>query len=285
MAVSITNMGSSRIIGQLLRGTSQDLGRNLQRLSSGLRVNSSADSASAVSVSMRLTTQLNGLAVAKTNAGSGVSIAQVADSALAETVDALQSIRDLALNASMGTNSANDRTAMNNEIKSLISEIGRIAGETAYLGQNLLDGEFNAAVRVTADLGAPITLTIAGASLEHLELGVSGSVLNVSTAGTASATEATSRAILAVDAALDSVAAIRATLGGAQGRFESAISIVDGTSLAYESARSAIMDVDVADETVDMARNSILQKAGVALLAQANMQPQLLLKLLESNSR
>lgn len=282
MAVSINNLVASSALQQLLGKTTRDLGQNFQRLSSGLRVNSSKDGGSDISVAMHMTSKINGLSVVRKNANDGLSLAQVAEASLEETTNALQSIRDLALDASTGTKSASDRTALNNEIDALISEISRIATGTSLFDQILLAGGFSTTVQIDPDMGGNVvTLTIDGASLQQLALGQSGSVLNVSTAGDASAAIAASRAILAVDAAMDSVASIRADLGGAQSRFESVVNIIDSTSLAYTSARSQIMDLDVAEESADMARNSILKQAGIAVLAQANLQPQLLLKLLE----
>lgn len=280
MAITINNSVASLVVRQLLDKTGQNLGQNLQRISSGLRVNSAKDGGGAIAVAMHMTSKINGLSVAKSNAGDGFSLAQVADAALTETTNALQKIRDLALDASTGTKSAADRTALNNEIKSLISEISRIATQTTLFDHNLLKGDFTTNVQISPDAGTTVTVAIAGASLQHLNLGVSGSRLNVSTAGAASATIAASRAVLAADVALNSVAAIRASLGGIQNRFESIMSIMDASSLAYTDTRSRILDADVAEESVNLARNTILQQAGAAMLAQANLQPQILLTLL-----
>lgn len=281
MAISINNMVASLTVGNLLDNTTKDLGESFKRLTTGLRVNSSADGGGALSVAMHLSSKVSGLAVVRDNVNDNLSMAQVADAALSETVGALQEIRDLAVDASTTTKSASDRTALNNEINALISEISRIATETELYDQSLLTGDFTTTVMTSPDVGNTLTMTIAGASLQKLALGLSGSKLNVSTAGTTSAGIATSRAIIAADAALDSVAAIRGSLGGMQNRFESVIGIIDSSSLAYSGAYSRVMDVNVADETADMARNSILQKAGVAVMAQANLQPGVLLKLLE----
>ena len=280
MAITINNSVASLVVRQLLDKTGQNLGQNLQRISSGLRVNSAKDGGASLAVAMHVTSKINGLSVAKSNAGDGFSLAQVADAALTETTNALQKIRDLALDASTGTKSAEDRTALNNEIKSLISEISRIATQTTLFDHNLLAGDFTTNVQVSPDAGTTVNVAIAGASLEHLNLGVSGSRLNVSTAGAASATIAASRAVLAADAAMDSVAAIRASLGGLQNRFESIMSIIDASSLAYTDTRSRILDADIAEESTELARNTILQQAGAAMLAQANLQPQILLTLL-----
>lgn len=282
MSLSINNSVSSLVVRQLLGKSTNALSQNLQRLSSGLRINSAKDGGGDLAVAMHMTTNINGLSVAKNNAGDGLSLAQVADAALEETTNALQEIRDLALDASTGTKSAEDRTALNNEIKSLISEISRIASETSLFDQDLLNGGFETVIQVGPGAGETLAVTIAGASLEHLNLGVSGSKMNVSTAGAASATIAASRAVLAADVAMDSVAAIRASLGGVQNRFESIINILDASTLAYTDTRSRIMDVDFAEESVQLAHNNILQQAGVAMLVQANLQPEMLLSLLDT---
>lgn len=282
MMISINNMVSSNVVRQILGKTTSDLGQNLQRLSSGLRVNSAKDGGGALSVAMHMTSKIGGLSVAKQNANDGLSLVQVADAALEETVGALQNIRDLALDAGTATKSAGDRTALSSEINTLISEISRIATMTTLFNQNLLTGSFSTVIQVGADPGQTVALTIAGASLLDLELGEDGSKLDVDIAGAESAAAAAEEAVDAVDVAMDSVAVIRATLGGAQSRFESIINIIDSSSLAYTSARSNVLDVDVAEESADMARNSILQQAGIAVMAQANLQPQALLKLLSN---
>ncbi|MEO5363812.1 MAG: flagellin FliC [Magnetococcus sp. DMHC-8] len=276
MTISINNSTTLLMTRQVMERLNGDLQKNFQRLASGVRVNSASDGGSAVAVAMRMAAQVSGTSVAKQNANDAMSLLQVADAALRETANALQKVRDLAVDATTSTKSANDRAASLAEVKQLVSEISRLATDTSVFGQKPLRGAFTATVQVDAEAGRAMTMAIAGASLQLLDLGRSGSKLNVSTAGSASA------AIGVADAALNSVAQMRAALGGMQSRLSSIVSSLDSLSLAYTGARSRIMDTDMAAETADMTRNSIRQQASIAVMAQANMQSQSLLKLLNA---
>lgn len=276
MALTINSNIASLTARNALNNTTSALGRNFQRLASGLRINSAKDDPAGIGIATRMTSKIRGLNVAKSNANDGLSLAQVADSALEETTNALQNIRDLATEASTGTKSSGDREALKNEVDAMIAEITRIATETEMFDIDLLTGAFAETFQIGPNTDDTLAVTIAGASLEVLALGEGGSKMNVSTQGSATA------AIAAVDIALDSVASIRGSLGGLQSRFESIINTIESSVVSYTSARSQIMDADIATETASMTRNVILQQAGAAVLAQANLQPQLLLKLLSS---
>lgn len=280
MSISINNASNALIARQSLAKSGSALAKNFQRLSSGIRLNSASDGGSALGVAMRMASQISGSTAAKSNANDTLSLLQVADAALTESANALQKVRNLAVDANTDTKSSSDRLALKAEVTGLITEISRLATGSQIFNKKVLDGALSLNVAIDPAVGQTLTMAVvlAGASLGHLGLGTSGSKLNVSTAGSAAA------AIEVADAALNSVAMIRASVGALQNRLESIISSLESSSLAYTTARSRIMDADFAEESSEMARNTIRQQASVAILSQANMQSQMLLKLLNNNT-
>ncbi|MBF0346935.1 MAG: flagellin FliC [Magnetococcales bacterium] len=273
LASNIVALSVQRKLGK----TDESLGQTFIRLATGLRVNSAKDDAGSIGIATRLTSKIQGLAKASQNANDGVSLAQVADDALVETVNAMQRIRDLAVEAKGGTKSLSDRQTLQTEVDEMITEIDRIASGIKYNGLRLLAGSFTAMTfQIGADAGNTLAVTFAGASTNKVGLGLAGNSAQVSTITQAS------RTILLIDSALDSVSSIRATIGGVQNRFESIANQIQSLSDNYTSARSTIMDANVAKETADMTRNLIIKQAGISVLAQANLQPQLLLQLLRT---
>ncbi|MBF0368142.1 MAG: flagellin FliC [Magnetococcales bacterium] len=276
MALSINSNSASLLVQRYLRSSTSALNVNFERLSSGLRINGAKDGAAELSVSTRLTAQIRGLNQAVANANDGLSLAQIADDALEETTAALQDIRDMAVQASTSTLTDNDRYDLQVQVADLVSEIDRIAEYTEFNDTVLLSGTFTGKTfHVGANAGQTITISIDDAGASALGFSTGGEKVNVSTTGSAST------AIGLVDNALDSVTSIRATLGAAQNRFESIISNLENISDNTDMARSRIIDADIAEETTGLARNAILQQAGVAILAQANLQPQMVLELLD----
>ncbi|MBF0420012.1 MAG: flagellin FliC [Magnetococcales bacterium] len=260
--------------------TSQALGQSYLRLSTGLRVNSAADDPSGIGVAARLTAKIGGLAQASKNVNDGISLTQIADTALSETVNSLQRIRDLAVAAKTTTATSGDRASMQTEVNLMVSEINRLATTTKFNGYTIIDtATKNFSFQIGPDAGNTLQMTVNGASLALLGLGANGVSAVVSGA---TATNFASKTIQLVDSALDSVSSIRAKLGGAQTRFLSIINQINGMSDAYTSSKSSIMDANVATETANLTRNNILQQAGIAVLAQANLQPQTLLQLLRN---
>ena len=275
MALTInTNIAS--LNAQRNLGSSQGLlGKSLQRLSSGLRINSAKDDAAGLAISDRMTSQVRGLNQAVRNANDGISMAQTAEGALGEVTNILQRMRELAVQSSNGTNSTADRTSLNSEVTQLKAEIDRIANNTKFNGKVVLDGSFstaaNAAVfQVGADKGQTISVKIAGATATKLGVNATG----VDTFTKAQV------AISAVDTAIKSIDTIRGDLGAVQNRLESTISNLQNVSENIAAARSRILDADVAQETSNLTKANILQQAGVSVLAQANQSPQLALSLL-----
>jgi flagellin len=248
----------------------------MQRLSSGLRINSAKDDAAGLAISDRMTAQIRGLNQAARNANDGISLAQTAEGALNETTNILQRMREIAVQSANDTNTTTDRASLNAEVTQLKSEVDRIANQTSFNGKVLLNGTFsttaNAAVfQVGANAGQTISVTIAGATAGKLAV----SVVSVSTRA------ASGSAITKIDAAIKTIDTIRGDLGAVQNRFESTIANLSNVSENLSAARSRILDADIAQETSAMTKQNILQQAGVAILAQANQAPQLALSLLK----
>ncbi|MDA3807200.1 MAG: flagellin domain-containing protein [Thiomicrorhabdus sp.] len=271
MALTInTNVAS--LNAQRNLGMSQNsLNKSMQRLSSGLRINSAKDDAAGLGISNRMTSQIRGLNQAVRNANDGISLSQTAEGALGESTNILQRMRELSIQSANDTNSQDDRDSLQAEVGQLISELTRIADNTTFNGRGLLNGSTSGALfQVGAEAGQTISITIASANAGAL------SVNGVTVSSQAGANSA----IDLVDAAITKIDGIRGELGAVQNRFESTIANLSNVSENLSAARSRIMDADIAQETSNMTKFSILQQAGVSILAQANQQPQLALSLL-----
>lgn len=252
------------------------LNTSLQRLSSGLRINSAKDDAAGLAISERMTSQIRGMNQAARNANDGISLAQTAEGALVEVGNNLQRIRELAVQAANGIYSEDDRTALNAEVTQLTNEIIRIGASTKFNGTNLLDGTFAA---VTFQVGAD------NSTDDQIEIAEIIDMTNVAATETdfdISGTDGTNAqtAINTVDTALQVVNAARADLGAIQNRFSSVITNLQTNSENLSASRSRIQDADFAAETAALTRAQILQQAGVAMLAQANALPNNVLSLL-----
>jgi flagellin len=257
-----------------LTGSQSTLNTSLQRLSSGLRINSAKDDAAGLAISNRMTSQINGLNQAARNANDGISLAQTAEGALDEVTSMLQRMRELAVQSVNGTNSSSDRASLDAEFNELVSEIERVADTTTFNGQYVLNGTMaDTAFQVGANQGETITVSI-NSDMQTNALGIDGTV-GVDSAANASA------AITSIDSAITSVDSFRGTLGAVQSRFESTIANVANISENVSAARSRIVDADFALETANLTKAQILQQAGVAMLSQANQLPQTALSLLQ----
>ncbi|RCW71168.1 flagellin [Marinobacter nauticus] len=276
MALGInTNVASLNAQNQLSK--SQNLSdQALQRLSSGLRINSAKDDAAGIAISTRFDAQIRGLTVAQRNANDGISMTQTAEGALDETVANLQRMRELAVQASNGSNSTTDRAALQAEFEARSDEISRVGTQTTFNGIKILDGSLtedvgiqvgaNEGERINIDFTAAMTAGSGGLDVTGVSIGTVG---------------AASDAIVALDAALDAVNTARSDLGAVQNRFESTINSL-GTSIENLSAsNSRILDADFAAETAKLAKANVLQQAGISVLAQANARPNQVLSLLQ----
>ena len=260
-----------------LSNVSGRLQGNFERLSSGLRIARAADDAAGLAISERLRAQVRSLDQAGRNAQDGVSLVQTAEGATSEVTSNLTRLRELAVQASNGTLNTGDRAALNEEFQALTTEIERVANQTTFNGINILDGSQSSSgidIQVGTESGEVINVGVNDLNISALGL-VSGSVsFDVTTVSLASA------AIDTIDAAIDTVTSFRGDLGAIQNRLESAARSISSTSENLSAAESRIRDLDIAKETANLTKNSILQQAAVSVLAQANTQPQLALSLL-----
>ncbi len=256
-------------------GVTERLGENFRRLSTGLRISVAADDAAGLAISERLRAQVRSLQQASRNANDGISLVQVGEGALNEVSNILIRLRELSIQSANGSTSAADQDTIQEEFVSLVSEIDRIGASTDFNGVRLLDGT---ASTVTFQVGInsvsgvdTIDITLVGAQSTTLGL----NTLDVGSTGD------TSAAITAIDGAINQVSAIRGRFGSLQNRFQSTIANIAVQTESLSAAESRIRDVDVAVETANLTRNSIMQQAAISILGQANAQPQVALSLLQ----
>ncbi|GAA0815507.1 flagellin B [Colwellia asteriadis] len=320
MAVYVNTNVSSLNAQRQLNKSGSALDTSFQRLSSGLRINSAKDDAAGLQISNRLSSQINGLNQGNRNANDGISLAQTAEGAMDEMTSMFQRVRTLAQQSSNGSNTDEDRLAIQEEIRSLMSEVNRVAEDTTFGGQNLLNGSYDASFQVGADavqtIGfsmqnvggtaainslsanggftlsgiAGIASAVTGDELSALAAGVSeidGAAISETFANTFIATaisvssQTNAQVVLA---GMDSLIAVvdkkRAELGAVQNRFQSAIRNQSNIAENLSAAKSRVQDADFAAETAALTRNQILQQASSSILSQANQRPQLALSLL-----
>ncbi|CAM8560649.1 MULTISPECIES: flagellin N-terminal helical domain-containing protein [Enterobacter] len=269
MAVINTNLLSLTTQNNLNKSQSS-LGTAIERLSSGLRINSAKDDAAGQAIANRMTSQIKGMNQAARNANDGISMAQTAEGSLNEINSNLQRVRELAVQASNGTNSASDLASLQDEVTARLAEIDRVAGKTDFNGIKLLDGSAGAVkIQVGVNDGDTIDLDLS-ANADSTTLGVKGIDLKA-LAGTELDT---------IDKAIAKVDTARSGLGAVQNRFTSAINNLNNTSNNLSAAQSRIQDADYATEVSNMSRAQILQQAGTSVLSQANQVPQTVLSLL-----
>jgi flagellin len=244
------------------------LSTSMERLSSGLRVNSSRDDAAGLAIADRMNAQIRGINVAIRNANDGISLAQTAEGALSTVTDALQRMRELAIQALNGSNGTSDRANLDAEYQQLSAEIQRVADQTKFNGVAIVGAGAGAQTfQVGPNNGDTLTMTTVAVT------SVAGDITTQATAATA---------LDAIDVALDAVNTDRATYGAAMSRFSFAIANLQVTGENQTAARGRIMDADFAAETANMSRAQILQQAGTAMVAQANQLPQQVLQLLRN---
>lgn len=244
---------------------------NFARLSSGLRIVSAADDAAGLAISERMRAQVRSLTAASRATQDGISLAQTADGALSEVSNNLIRMRELAVQASNGTLATTDRGALDAEFQELIVEIGRVASQTTFNGVNLLNG-----VATTLDI---VVGAMAGQTVAVTLPDANASTLGIAALALSSAS-ASQGALSAIDNAIDDISRARGRFGATQNRLDSTLRSILNQRDNLAASESRIRDVDIALETADLARNSILQQAAVSVLAQANLQPQLALRLL-----
>ena len=269
-------------------GTSQSsLATSMQRLSSGLRVNSAKDDAAGLAIAERMNTQVRGMNVAMRNANDGISMAQVGEGALGRVNEIFQRMRELAVQSANGTNTAADRVSLNQEFVQLAQEATRTLGGTQFNGQNILATTDTSVFQIGANNDANIDQITVGAFDWTAASGITAVLGNAVITGNGVPaeqidTQADAQSVLSmIDTALDSISSQRATFGALQNRFENVVSNLMTAAENQTAARSRIMDADYAAETASLARSQILQQAGNAMVAQANQLPQQVLSLLQ----
>ena len=280
MAQVINTNISSLNAQRSMTSSQSSLATSMQRLSSGLRINSAKDDAAGLAIAERMNAQVRGMNVAIRNSNDGISLAQTAEGALSKVGDSLQRMRELAVQSRNSTNSAADKDSLNKEFGELQSEISRVLGGTTFNGQTILGASagaltFQVGANTTNDDVITVTTTNMVTATDIAAVTATTAVI-ASTADTA----ALKVVIDNIDKAINTVNNTRANFGATQSRFDAVISNLQQSVENQSAARSRIMDADFAAETANMSRAQILQQAGNAMIAQANQAPQQVLSLL-----
>ena len=293
MATIHTNMAANIAANSLTRNE-RSMGQTMERLSTGIRINSAKDDAAGLAISSKMTSQINGLNQAVRNANDAISMIQVAEGAMKGITDMMQRMRELAVQAISDSNTTTDRTALNNEFVALAAEIERVADNTQWNGTNLLDGGIGTSGVVTFQVGANASQTINvtfadmetadgnGVALGDLDMDgdndddIALSALAISGSDSTNAV----KALYALAEGISNVDGARASLGASMSRLEYAADNLTNVAQNSSAARSRILDADYAAETTELARTQIIQQAGTAMLAQANQSQQQVLALL-----
>lgn len=257
--------------------TTNGLQKSTEKLSSGYKINRAADDAAGLSISEKMRNQIRGLNKASDNAQDGISLVQTAEGALNEVHSMLQRMSELAVQASNGTNASQDRTALDNEVQQLKTEIRRVGTTTQFNKMDILTGEFSSNNEKTLQVGAnqDQVITIAISALTSTVGSALDTQVGVSTASAAQSS------ITIIQNSITNLSALRSKLGALQNRLEHTVANLDNISENTQSAESRIRDTDMAEEMVQYSKNNILQQAGQSMLAQANQANQGVLSLLQ----
>lgn len=279
MGLRISTNVSSLTGQRHLRDTRQLLDRSIERLSSGYRINRAGDDAAGLGISEKLRAKTRGLVQAQRNASDGISLIQVAEGGLGEVQNILVRLRELGVQAASDTIGQRERRYLNEEFQSLKAEIDRIANSTEFNGTYLLDGT-GGTLDLQINTGGDNILGVDRLSFDAFRLDVNADQLGLEEANVADKNGA-QRCLALVDGALESVSSVRGELGAIENRLESTIRNISISVENLSSARSRIKDVDVADETAELAKYNILMQSGISVLTQANSIPQMALALLK----
>jgi flagellin len=243
----------------------------MERLSSGKRINHARDDAAGMAITEQMTSQIKGMNQAVRNSNDGISMVQTADGAMEGIASKLQRMRELAVQAANGIYSSSDRDSLDIEFQALDDEIDRVATNTRFNGIDLLAADLTKKIQTGAEAGATINVELTGVTSSNL--GISTDLI--------SSQSSASTSIGAIDDALSIVNSARAKLGATQNRLETTVQDLKNNVENLSASRSRIKDADFASETATLAKNQILQQAGMAMLSQANQLPQQVLKLLQ----
>jgi flagellin len=256
------------------------IGVSMQRLSTGMRINSAKDDAAGLAISETMTAKIRGMNMAMRNANDGISLAQTAESNLQEVTNALQRVRELAVQAANGTYTTADRVSYQKEVSQLQSEIARILDNANFNGKALFNSagtNFSSQLvfQIGEDNGGSMRVTVSASAVRSAQVMLAAISASVSSQSGAQST------LDRIDAALQYVSETRATWGALQSRFESIIGNMQNVVEATEASRSRIRDADFAQETANMTKSQIMMQASMAMLSQANSAPQSILQLLQ----
>jgi flagellin len=266
-----TNVPALNTTRQINR-TMLRLTKSFQRLSSGLRINTAADDAAGLAIAEGFRSQVLGNRVAERNSQDGISLVQTAEGVLSETTSILQRIRELAVQSASGTISDVNRTALQQEVDQLIEQLDDIASDTEFNGVPLLTGTpATITIQAGANIGQTLIISLTGADSADLAIDTGFAISSLAQAATA---------IEQVDSAISTISSIRAGLGAAQNRLEFTVSTLAIQEENASASESRIRDANVALETIEFTRNQILMSAGISVLAQANIVPQVALNLI-----
>lgn len=275
-----TNVGSLNS-QRMLNNTNMSLQISMERLSSGLRINSAKDDAAGLAISDKMSSQIRGMTVAVRNANDGISMAQTAEAGMGNITDTLQRMRDLGVQAAnFGAVSSADRQKLQTEFKQLGLEMKRIIQNTEFNGKKILNGSLKGAnfqIGANTATDNQISVTVSDLTTVNSLSALFGTKLSIGSNATSGNVRS---AITAIDTAIKKIDTFRSTLGSIQNRFTTTISNLQSSIENQTAARSRILDADFAVETSNLSRSQILQQAGTAMLAQANQSQQGVLSLL-----
>ena len=276
--VSINSNYAANFAAKAARQTTTELNSAMEKLSTGKRINYARDDAAGQAISIRLTAEIQGLAMASRNASDGQAMIDTAEGALMETQTLLLRMRELAVQSSNGTLATADRAALEKEAASLEAEITRIADSSSWAGQMLLDGSLSDGITFQAGTKAGtanlITVSIG-------EMSASAATISYIDALSIGSFTGAQSAITAIDAALSGVSEVRGKLGGISNRLNSTIANMDQVRVNLSASQGRIEDADFATETGNLAKNQILQQAATAMVAQANASKNSVLTLIQ----
>ena len=264
---NVMSLNTVRVLDQ----SQKSLQTSMERLSSGKRINHARDDAAGMAITEGMTSQINGMNQAVRNSNDGISMVQTADGAMEGIASKLQRMRELAVQAANGIYSAGDRSALDIEFQALDDEINRVAENTEFNGISLLAADLTKKIQTGAKAGSTIDVSLTGITSASLSI----------SANTITTQDKASTAIGSIDNALSVVNSARAKLGATQNRLETTVQDLKNNVENLSASRSRIKDADFAAETATLAKNQILQQAGMAMLSQANQLPQQVLKLLQ----
>jgi flagellin len=283
MSLSILTNISAMNTQQNLLKSSDAVATSMSRLSSGLRINSAADDAAGYAISQGLTSQVNGLNQASSNTADAISMVQTASSSLNNIQSMLQRVYELGVQYNNGSNSSTDQKDIQSEVNQLTSEIDRQQSSSNFNGLNLLNGTAGSSGTVTFQVGANSGDTLS-ATFSNVEgssgLGGLGFSWSSATTGGTVIDLSSSSALTSLTTAINNISSLAATLGAVQNRLQYTSDSISSTEQNLSASNSQIKDVNMAQEMTKMTQEQILSQAGASMLAQANSQPQLILKLL-----